>query len=69
MEITMKAARINAGYTQKEAAKLLKVSKDTVSNWDRGKSYPDVTNLRDIERVYRVKYDDLIFLPKDTLKA
>lgn len=69
MEITMKAARINAGYTQKEAAKLLKVSKDTVSNWERGKSYPDVTNLRDIERVYRVKYDDLIFLPKDTLKA
>ena len=69
MEITMKAARINAGYTQKEADKLLKVSKDTVSNWERGKSYPDVTNLRDIERVYRVKYDDLIFLPKDTLKA
>lgn len=69
MEITMKAARINAGYTQKEAAKLLKVSKDTVSNWERGKSYPDVTNLRDIERVYHVKYDDLIFLPKDTLKA
>lgn len=63
MKITMKAARINAGYTQKEAAKLLKVSKDTVSNWERGKSYPDVTNLRDIERVYRVKYDDLIFLP------
>lgn len=69
MEITMKAARINAGYTQKEAAKLLKVSKDTVSNWERGKSYPDVTNLRDIERVYRVKYDDLIFFPKDMLKA
>lgn len=44
MEITMKAARINAGYTQKEAARLLKVSRDTVSNWERGKSYPDVVN-------------------------
>ena len=61
MEITMKAARINAGYTQKEAARLLKVSRDTVSNWERGKSYPDVANLRDIERVYNVRYVDLIF--------
>ena len=69
MEITMKAARINAGYAQKEAARLLKVSRDTVSNWERGKSYPDVANLRDIERVYNVRYDDLIFLPFDTLKA
>ena len=69
MEITMKAARINAGYTQKEAARLLKVSRDTVSNWERGKSYPDVANLRDIERVYNVRYDDLVFLPFDTLKA
>ena len=69
MEITMKAARINAGYTQKEAARLLKVSRYTVSNWERGKSYPDVANLRDIERVYNVRYDDLIFLPFDTLKA
>ncbi len=63
MTITLKAARVNKGLTQLEAAKLLKVSKDTVGNWERGKSYPNMKNIKEIEKVYGVSYDDLIFLP------
>lgn len=52
-------------YTQEEAAKLIGVSVDTLGNYERGKSYPDVPVLRKIEEVYGVPYEQLIFLPLD----
>ena len=65
MPISLKAARVNAGYTQEEAARLIGVTSDTLSNWERGLSYPNVIHLRSILEKYNVRYDDLIFLPKD----
>lgn len=62
MKMTLKAARINVGLTQKQAADLLNVSKDSVSNWERGKSFPDVPILKRIEKIYKIPYDDIIFL-------
>lgn len=62
MAITLRAARVNAGYTQMEAANKIGVSKDSISNWERGKSYPDVPQLKKIEELYKVDYKDLIFL-------
>ena len=38
--ITLKAARVNAGYSQEEAAILLNISPYTLSNWERGVSMP-----------------------------
>ncbi len=64
MAITLKAARVNAGLTQKEAAELIGVSKDTLSNYERGESYPDVPVLKRIEDAYKISYNDIIFLPK-----
>lgn len=63
-KMTLKAARVNAGLSQKEAGKRLNVSEDVVSNWERGLSFPDVIQLEKIERVYNVSYNNLIFLPK-----
>ena len=65
MKLTLKAARANLGVTQKEAAELLGVTVDTIGNWERGKSYPNALQIRDIEAVYKIAYDDLIFLPKE----
>ncbi len=62
MAITLRAARVNAGYTQMEAANKIGVSKESISNWERGKSYPDVPQLKKIEELYKVDYKDLIFL-------
>ena len=62
MPITLKAARINKGYGQDEAAKLIGVSSDTLSNWERGITFPDVPKIRKIEYVYGIKYDDINFL-------
>lgn len=67
VQITLRAARMNASMTQKEAAQHLGVTVDTVGNWERGKSFPDALQIRRIEEAYRVRYDDLIFLPKKTL--
>lgn len=64
VKLTLKAARVNAGYTQEEAGKRIGVSKDVISNWERGISYPDVIELRRIEDIYHVTYNNLIFLPQ-----
>lgn len=63
--LTLKTARKKKGYTQGEAAKLIGISLDTLSNYERGKSYPDVPVLRRIEEVYGIPYERLIFLPMD----
>lgn len=62
---TLKTARELLGYTQEEAGKLIGVSTDTISNYERGKSYPDIPVLRKIEEVYGIPYNRIIFLPLD----
>ena len=62
---TLKTARERKGLKQVEAAKLIGVSVDTLGNYERGKSYPDIPILRKIESVYGVPYDRLIFLSLD----
>lgn len=61
--LTLKAARVNAGYTQEAAAKLLGVSEQTVVNWEKLRSFPDVRMVRKIEDLYGVPYRDIIFEP------
>lgn len=62
---TLRTARELNKLTQEEAAKKIGVSVDTLGNYERGKSYPDIPVLRQIESVYHVPYDQLIFLPLD----
>lgn len=62
---TLKTARERKGLTQEKAANLIGISVDTLGNYERGKSYPDVPVLRKIEEVYGVPYEKLIFLPMD----
>lgn len=62
MALTLKAARVNKSLTQDEAAKLLKISPDTLSNYERGRSFPDVPVIKRMEELYELKYDDIIFL-------
>lgn len=62
---TLKTARETKGYTQAEAAKLLEISEYTLSNYEKGKTYPDVPVIKRIEKLYGVSYNQLIFLPFD----
>ena len=45
MQITLRAARINAGLSREKAAKLIGVSSYTIANWETGKSYPSTKML------------------------
>ncbi len=63
MKVTLKAARTNKGLSQEEASKLIGVSIDTLGNYERGLTFPDVPVLKKIEEVYNVEYKDIIFLP------
>lgn len=64
-DFTLKEIRERKGLKQFEAAELIGVSVDTLGNYERGKSYPDIPVLRKIEEVYGVPYERIIFLPLD----
>lgn len=65
MKVSLKVARELKGLKQQDAAKLIGVSTDTLGNYERGKSYPDIPVLRKIEEVYGIPYNRIIFLPLD----
>ena len=67
MELTMKAARVNAGYTQKTAAKLLKISNNTLSSYENYKTIPDVRISKRMANLYRLSVNDIIFYKEMTL--
>ena len=61
----LRSVRDRLDLSQKEAAKRLGINVDVLSNYERGKTYPNVLILRKIEEVYGIKYDRLIFLEKN----
>ena len=65
MKLSLKALRINNNLTQFEAAKQLGISESTLNNYENFKSYPDIPTIEKILTLYKVKYDDIIFLPQN----
>ena len=53
--MTIKELRIKMRLTQDELATALKVHKTTVSRWERGEINPSFKNIRQIEKLYKVK--------------
>lgn len=62
MEISekLKNSRMSAGLTQEQIAEEINVSRQTISNWENGKSLPDVISLIKISDLYQVSLDDLL---------
>ena len=61
LRITLRAARVNKGLGQKEAAKALKVSNKTLQSWESGRTVPRQNHIDSICELYGVSYDDIIF--------
>lgn len=61
IRISLAAARVNAGLTQDDVAKALKVGKQTVHNWESGKTQPKVSQSRQLSELYNIPLD-YIFL-------
>ena len=52
--------RKNAGMTQQDAADRLGVSNKTVSKWESGGGFPDITVLPALAELYGVTADDIL---------
>lgn len=62
IKISLAAARVNAGMTQDEVSKFMKVSKNTVVAWEKGTSEPKISQAKELSELYNIPLDN-IFLP------
>lgn len=62
LQISLAAARVNAELTQEEVAKQLKVSKNTVVNWENGKTEPTISQGRKLSELYKMPLEHIFFL-------
>lgn len=62
-QISLRAARVNAGYTQDAASKKINVDKSTIIKWEQGKTVPRADQLKSLCELYNVPMD-YIFLNK-----
>ena len=67
MSISVAAARVNAGMTQKEVAKKLNKSNKTICSWENGVTSPNAEDCVAICELYNVAYDNINFFPNNSL--
>lgn len=56
----LKQARAASNLTQEQATEALGVSRQTISNWETGKTYPDIVSVIKMSDIYRVSLDELL---------
>lgn len=59
LKISLAAARINAGLTQDDVAKMMRKSKQTIGSWENGRTAIDAANLVALCEIYGVSVDDI----------
>ena len=60
IEMKVKDARIQAGLTQEQVAEIIMVSRQTISNWENGKSLPDIVSIMNLSNLYQISIDELL---------
>lgn len=61
MAIHLKAARVNAGFTQKDAAERLEINRNTLMSYEAYKTIPDIETAKKIAALYGLAVDNIIF--------
>jgi len=56
----IQSRRKNLNLSQDSLAQKLFVSRQTISNWENGRSYPDVQNLLLLSTIFNVSLDELV---------
>lgn len=56
----IRAYRSGLGMSQEELAEAVYVTRQTVSNWETGKSYPDIQSLLRLSALFGISLDQLI---------
>lgn len=63
IKISLAAARVNAGLTQDDVAKLMRIGNKTIINWEKGVVEPSLASLTMLSQIYGIPIDN-IFLPQ-----
>lgn len=53
-------ARLKANMTQEQASEVLGVSRQTISNWENEKTYPDIVSVVKMSDMYSISLDRLL---------
>lgn len=56
----IKNHRLKAHLSQEELAEKIFVSRQTISNWENEKSYPDIISVIELSNLYSISLDDLL---------
>ncbi len=64
----LKDARNQANLTQENVAEQLNVSRQTISNWENEKSYPDIISMIELSDLYSISLDHLLKGDKDMIE-
>lgn len=56
----LRNARKTANFTQESIAEKLNVSRQTISNWENNKSYPDIISVIALSDLYSITLDELL---------
>ena len=56
----LKNARVQSGMTQENVAEKINVSRQTISNWENEKSYPDIISVIELSNLYSISLDVLL---------
>ncbi len=59
--ISLEAARVNAKMTQSEVAKVLKITVNTLVNWEKGRSEPTIGQARKLSELYNMPLSNIFF--------
>lgn len=61
MRIHLKAARVNAGYTQDYVANALEISKNTLISYELYRTIPDIDTALRLADLYGMSVNDIIW--------
>lgn len=61
VKFSLAAARVNAGFSQKEAANRLDISNKTLCSWENYLTYPSADMVQKICELYGIPYDQINF--------
>lgn len=64
MKVSLRALRINAGLSQKDAAAAMGVSKFTILNWESNRTSPTALQLIRLCEVYHCEIGDILLPDK-----
>jgi len=64
----LKQARLATNLTQEDLAEKLGVSRQTISNWENGRSFPDIVSIITLSDVYGINLDSLLKGDKEMIR-